>query len=92
MTLEIEYLLHFLEDEFGSHPDIRIHAVAPSSTKRAPDLVQDYDPESNELHLKTGVRVRVGSREYFFPAHWVKSSDHARIQAQATEIRALLDR
>jgi len=90
VTREIEYLLMFLEDELGSY-GVRVHAVLPSSTRRSPDLVQDYDAESNSLHEKRSVRVRAGSREYFFPESWVKEGKTELVHALAAEIRGYLD-
>jgi hypothetical protein len=39
------------------------------------------------VHLDRGVRVRIGSRDYFFPVDWVLQNEFDRIKAQATEIR-----
>ena len=87
MDVNIEYLLTFLQDELSDIPDLRIHPVAPSGTMRSPDLPQDYDPEEKQVHLDRGVRVRIGSRDYFFPVDWVLQNEFDRIKAQATEIR-----
>ena len=87
MDINIEYLLYFLEDELRDLEDIRIHPVAPAGTKKSPDLPQDYDPNENSIHLRRGVRVRAGSREFFFPASWVESKQMELIREQALEIR-----
>lgn len=86
MDIDVEYLLYFLEDELRDLPDIRIHAVAPSGTRKSPDLPQDYDPNEGSVHLNRGVRVRVRSRDYFFPASWSRDNQEA-IRQQAREIR-----
>lgn len=86
MDIDVEYLLYFLEDELRDLADVRIHAVAPSGTRKSPDLPQDYDPNEGQVHLNRGVRVRVRSRDYFFPAAWAKTNPEA-IRAQANEIR-----
>jgi hypothetical protein len=87
MNLDIEYLLYYLEDELRGLPNLRIHPVAPASTRKAPDLPQDYDPNESQLHLTRGVRVRVSSREYFFPASWAHQNVQA-IKDQAAEIKS----
>ena len=87
MDLEIEYLLSYLEDDLRGIPDIRIHPVAPSGMQKSVDMPQDYDPQSNDAHLKRGVRVRADSREFFFPASWVRDA-RDQIQKQSAEIRA----
>jgi hypothetical protein len=87
MDVNIEYLLTFLQDELADVPDLRIHPVAPSGIMKSPDLPQDYDPEEKRVHLDRGVRVRIGSRDYFFPVEWVLNHDFDRIKAQAEEIR-----
>jgi hypothetical protein len=87
MDVNIEYLLTFLQDELSDVPELRIHPVAPSGTTKSPDLPQDYDPEEKRVHLDRGVRVRIGSRDYFFPVDWVLQNEFDRIKAQAAEIR-----
>jgi hypothetical protein len=91
MSLEVEYLTQFLEDELRGLSDFRIFPVLQSSTQRSLDLVQDYDPESNDVHTRTGVRVRAGSREYFFPTSWVSGGQSNLIHEQAKEIREFLE-
>ncbi len=86
MALDVEYLLSYLEDELRGIPRLRIHTVAPTGTKQAADLPQNYDPSSSDAHLKRGVRVRADSREFFFPAAWVHGQMD-QIQKQATEIK-----
>jgi hypothetical protein len=86
MAVDIVYLLNFLEEELSQIPEIRIHPVAPSLTQKSIDLPQDYDTESNDIHLQRGVRVRVGSREFFFPASWVNDQRLDQVHAQAKEI------
>lgn len=87
MDINIEYLLYFLEDELKDLEDIRIHPVAPAGTKQSPDLPQNYDPNENHVHLNRGVRVKAGSRDYFFPATWVIEGKMELIHEQAKEIR-----
>ena len=87
MDINIEYLLYFLEDELRDLQDLRIHPVAPAGIRKSPDLVQDYDPNESHIHLKRGVRVRAGSREYFFPASWAEKGQTDLIKGQALEIR-----
>lgn len=89
MDVHIGYLMSLLEDEFSQIEDIRILAVFPSAIVRSPDLPQDYDPESSDLHLKSGVRVLTKrGREYFFPKHWVTSNQSNLIHATIEEIRS----
>ncbi len=87
MNSSVEYLVHFLEDEFRDFPEVKVRSVAPSSTRKAPDLDQSYDPESNDLHVKEGVTLKVGSRDYFFPSDWVRTKNFAAIRQLAHEIR-----
>ena len=86
MAVDVEYLLSFLQDELASVTEVRISPVAPSLTQKAMDLPQDYDEESNDVHRLRGVRVRVGSRDFFFPAAWVTSQRMDLVYAQAKEI------
>ena len=90
MAVDVEYLLGYLEDELSDIPDIRVHPVAPSGIQKSIDLPQNYDPEANDLHLQRGVRVRHGSREFFFPANWVNDNRLDLVYAQVKEIRELL--
>jgi hypothetical protein len=87
MDANIEYLLTFLEDELRDLSDIRIHPVAPTGTQKAPDLPQDYDPEESNVHITRGVRVRAGSREFFFPVTWILDGQFDQVKNQAQEIR-----
>lgn len=91
MSLEIEFLRDFLEDEFGSYDDVRVRPVAPSGTARSVDLPQDYDPNANTIHSTRGVRVIARSRDYFFPAEWVTGRQMAKVHALTAEIRQYLD-
>lgn len=91
MDASLEYLLSYLEEEFRSFPEVRVRVVQPSGTLRSPDLEQDYDPESNDLHRRQGVNVRVRSREYFFPSEWVASGRYSEISRLAAEIRGSLE-
>jgi hypothetical protein len=88
MDIEIEYLLTFLQDELQSVPELKIRPVLPISTVRAPDLPQDYDAKANKLHTGRGVRVYVGSRDFFFPADWVREKQYEEIHRQAAEIKS----
>jgi hypothetical protein len=91
MTLEIEYLLGFLGDELRGFSDVQIRPVFPTGTRRSVDLVQDYDPESSDLHVQRGVRVRARSRDYFFPSAWVAERRNDLVHEQAREIREYLE-
>jgi hypothetical protein len=86
-------LLNLLEDEFRDFKDVRdfrIRPLAPSGTRRSIDLVQDYDEEISDLHLKCGVSVRAKGRDYYFPVEW---SNHPRppdFEKQINQIREIL--
>ena len=83
MDIDIEYLISYLEDELRDIPNLRIHPVAPTGTKKSVDLPQDYDPNASQVHLNRGVRIRADSREFFFPAYWVNGHlDEMRKQAE----------
>jgi hypothetical protein len=90
MSLEIEFLRDFLEEEFGREQDVRVRPVAPTGLKRSVDLPQDYDPSSGVLHTTRGVRVIARSREYFFPAEWVTSGNMAEVHRLVAEVRDYL--
>ncbi len=85
--VDVEYLLGYLKDELSDLPELRIHPVAPSSTQKSIDLPQDYDPNSNDVHLRRGVRVRMQSREFFFSAQWVKDQRLDLVYDLVAEIR-----
>lgn len=86
------YLMSLLEDEFSSRDDVRIVPMLPAGTVRSPDLPQNYDPESSDLHLKKGVRVIARNRDYFFPTQWVSSKRSDLIHATIDEIKDSLER
>jgi len=87
MASPLVQLLVFLEDEFRDLPDLRIRTVAPSTTRRALDLEQDYDPESSDVHRVTGVRIQCKKREYFFPEEWMREGRRSEIEQQIRVIR-----
>ncbi|MCM2276867.1 MAG: hypothetical protein NDJ89_02175 [Oligoflexia bacterium] len=88
----LDYLLNFLEDEFRDFPEARVRASPRVGTERSPDLVQDYDPEGSDLHLRRGVYVQTRRKTFYFPVEWARDRDYARIRAQAEEILELLKR
>ena len=91
MGIDIEYLLTFLADELQGLDDVRILATLPSTTRKAADMPQDYDPNEHSVHLNRGVTVRAGSRDYFFPAEWATSGKQDLITTLAREIRDFLE-
>ncbi|MEW6056927.1 MAG: hypothetical protein AB1540_09965 [Bdellovibrionota bacterium] len=90
MDQTLEYLLSFLEDEFRSYPEVRVMVSPSTSTKRSPDLVQDYDPETSTLHRNRGVVVRTAKREYYFPSEWVEMKRYDQVQKLAGQIKEAL--
>jgi hypothetical protein len=90
LTPALIYLYDFLRDEFRNHPEVRIQVVQPAGTRKSPDLVQNYDHETNDLHTRSGVTVRTGSREHWFPALWAEQSQYDEIRKLASRIRAQL--
>lgn len=90
MNTELEYLLSYLQEEFASSPQVRVSLVQPAGIQRSPDLEQDYDPDSNDLHRRRGVLVKVGGREVFFPVEWVTRGQFSEVSKQAEEVKALL--
>jgi hypothetical protein len=91
MDPSLEYLISFLQDEFGDTSGVRVRLIQPSGTLRSPDLPQDYDPETQSLHQRRGVEVRAGSREFFFPVEWVQSKRFSEVVKQVAEVRAWLE-
>jgi len=90
MTTELEYLLSYLQDEFRTYPSVRVRLSPVAGTQRAADLEQDYDQESNDLHVRRGVFVIVGGREFFFPVNWVLEKRFSEVQKLAREIQEAL--
>jgi len=80
-------LLVLLEDEFRDLPRVRVRVQSPSSTRRSPDLEQDYDPEASSIHRVAGVRVQTRRKEYFFPEDWILESSRQQIYRQVEQIR-----
>jgi len=91
VDLQLGYLLTLLEDEFQSIEGVRVVPAFPSTLSRSPDLEQDYDPTSNQLHTRKGVRVQALGRDYFFPLQWVIEKKQSDILNQIEEIRVRLD-
>jgi hypothetical protein len=90
MGIDIEFLRDYLTDEFSAVESARVQIVLPTGTARSIDLHQDYDAESNDLHVRRGVRVVLKSRDYFFPAAWVKENRMDLVRAQVAEMRNFL--
>lgn len=90
MDRTLAYLLNFLEEEFRDHPEVRVRVAPKAGTLRSPDLPQDYDAESNDLHLRRGVIVQTRRSEYYFPEEWARAQEYTRIQQLAEEIREKL--
>ncbi len=88
--MNMGYLITLLEDEFQSREGVRVIPSFPSTLMRSPDLEQDYDQESNQLHTRKGVRVQAQGRDYFFPLNWVIEKKQTEILAQIEEIRSRL--
>lgn len=79
-----------LEDEFRDCSSVRVRVQSPSTTRRSPDLEQDYDPQSGQVHRVAGVKVQAGNREYFFPEEWIHEASRRQIQTQIELIREQL--
>jgi hypothetical protein len=86
MDRELSYLLSFLEDEFRDFPEVRVRVAPKAGTQRSPDLPQDYDAESNDLHLRRGVFVKTRRKEFYFPLDWWHDRKHSHIHRQTEEI------
>ncbi|MEN9723533.1 MAG: hypothetical protein RJB38_1519 [Pseudomonadota bacterium] len=85
-------MLLLLEDEFRNEPGVRVRPLAPTRFQRSPDLPQDYDPESAQLHRIQGIRVFTSVREYFFPIDWFDERPRRQLDAQVAQIREQLSR
>ena len=83
-------LINLLEEEFRDSSEVRISPVFPSGTERSVDLIQDYDPESNDTHLQSGVKVSAENREFFFPTEWLSQGARTEIHRQIEQIRDIL--
>jgi hypothetical protein len=86
MDPELESLLDYLKDEFCRNPGVRVRVKQRSGCSRSPDLEQDYDPESHDLHSARGIQVRAGSRDYFFPAELAAPKERGRVEELVREI------
>ena len=91
MNTTLEYLLSFLQDEFAAYPEARVQLLPKAGTRRSVDLPQDYDPEANDLHRQSGVIVKIGSREHFFPEEWAHGSRFSEVRKLAQSIRERLE-
>lgn len=87
MNPAVAYLVEFLEDELKDVPGVRVRPVQPSTTRRAPDLEQNYDSENNRLHLRHGAMVQWRGRQEYFPAEWVTQKDFEAIRELARKIK-----
>jgi len=85
-SIQLLNLLNLLEDEFQNTDHIRIRMVFQSDTERSIDLPQDYDPQASDLHLRSGVRVVFGHKEFYFPEQWMTEPSRSSIQRQIEEI------
>jgi hypothetical protein len=87
MDMELGSYLSFLEDEFRDFPEVRIRLSPKGGVIRSPDLIQDYDPETNHIHIERGIFVRTSLKEYYFPLDWWKNRQQEKIYRQIEEIR-----
>lgn len=85
-------LLIMLEEEFRGQASVRVRSLGPTQFQRSPDLPQDYDPESAQVHRVSGVRVLTQKREYFFPIEWFSDRRRTQIDDQVREIYEQLER
>lgn len=92
MVEDLPFLLNLLEDELQGYEDVRLSLVSPAKTQRSPDLPQDYDPTSANLHLQSGVLVRAGKKEFFFPIEWYREKTRASLRKATVELMAFLGR
>ena len=80
-------LLLLIEDEFRDVQGVRVRTISPSTTRRAADLEQDYDPESSSIHKVAGIKVQTRKREYFFPEEWILDPRRTEISKLVNEIQ-----
>ncbi len=86
----LEALIMYLEDEFRGVSGVRLRKVQPASLTRSPDLEQDYDPMSSNLHVRRGVSVNVRGREFFFSTE-MAAGPRSHVESQVVEMRAYLE-
>lgn len=91
MKAEVYQLLNMLEDEFRNCLDVRVIPVFPSTLIRSPDLKQDYDPESSNLHKKSGIKVYTLNKEFFFPVDWIKGGRSPEYYKQIETIKSIAE-
>jgi hypothetical protein len=76
-TIEQQYLLDYLAEEFRCYPEVRIRMVP----------YQSGEPE------EFGIEVKTESREYFFYFHWLDGRRFGEVTKLVTRIKeALPDR
>ncbi len=83
--------MSYLQDEFRDRRDLRIRLIQKAGKLRSPDLEQDYDSSSRNLHSTQGILVVTPRREYYFPADWIENREFTRVQNQVREIRDTLE-
>jgi hypothetical protein len=88
---ELLNLFNYLKEEFQSFPEVRIRIRQLATTQKSPDLEQDYDPETNNLHRARGITLHAGSREYFFPIEWASGRNRSFVDKEIQAIRNFLD-
>jgi hypothetical protein len=83
--------LNYLQEEFQNFPKTRVRIRQLATTQKSPDLEQDYDPETNDLHRTQGVLVTANGREYFFPIHLANVRQRPELDKNIQEIKDFLE-
>lgn len=91
-NLLIESMIIYLEEIFSGMSGVKITPRLPSTTRRSPDLDQDYDPEANSLHLTYGVNIKRDGHEYFFPIEWAIGNGRIELEKEALKLREKFER
>lgn len=84
-------LLTYLQEEFQNFRNVRVRIRQLAITQKSPDLEQDYDPETNDLHRTQGVIVTASGRDYFFPISLAHVRQRPELDKNVQEIKDFLE-
>jgi hypothetical protein len=91
----LEYLLSYLEDEFGRYEDVRLRKVLPpTQTEKEKDDDEFGGPQQKQDNIfseRAGISVRAVGREYFFPLKWAEQKSFNLVEAEVRRIKDLLE-
>lgn len=87
MDDSLAYLLNFLEDEFRAEHRVKVRVSPKAVHQKSMDLEPNPDPPPLPTR---GVYVRAKTREYFFPADWIREKRYQEVDHLIREIQEFL--